>query len=205
MDADKAVLAVFEQSTHTLTIAVNGTGTVEPAEGTHNYANGAYVEITATPGDGFEFQAWQGAARGTENPYIMRIDADATVTAVFKQITHTLTIWANGAGRVVPAEGTHDYSHGEQIEIAAIPDDGYEFVEWQGSVRGSQNPVFVAMDADFTVTAVFIEDPKGYLLCSPVGGAASKRYSAYGDFAVAGLVFAGLLLLGKRRRRTNGV
>jgi hypothetical protein len=72
--------------TFTLTTAVTGEGTLDPAPGAHDYEEGTVVTLTATPAPGYEFDHWEGALTGPANPAQLTLTADATVTAVFRMI-----------------------------------------------------------------------------------------------------------------------
>ncbi len=87
MDSDKTVTAVFEEDIsdqYTLTVDVEGSGSVDlqPEGGT--YAAGTPVTLTATPASGLEFLRWEGDATGTNPSVQITMDGDKTVTAVFE-------------------------------------------------------------------------------------------------------------------------
>jgi len=68
-----------------------------------------------------------------------------------------LDVSATGQGRVhvSPVGGT--YETGTQVELTAVPADGWRFVEWQDAQGHAVNPMILAIDADTAVTAVFEE------------------------------------------------
>jgi 5'-nucleotidase/UDP-sugar diphosphatase len=73
---------------YTLTMAVNGIGTTTPAVGSHNYAAGTVVPITATPDNEWQFVNWTTAnmseiANATEASTTVTVDEHKTVTAKF--------------------------------------------------------------------------------------------------------------------------
>jgi uncharacterized repeat protein (TIGR02543 family) len=68
---------------YTLTIGVSGNGQTDPAAGTHTYAQGTSVSITALAGGGATFAGWAGAATGTANPVTITMNANQTLTATF--------------------------------------------------------------------------------------------------------------------------
>lgn len=68
---------------HTLTMKTNGTGTVSPDVGTHTYADGSAVELTATPAANSIFTGWSGALSGSASSATVTMDCDKTVTATF--------------------------------------------------------------------------------------------------------------------------
>jgi uncharacterized repeat protein (TIGR02543 family) len=67
----------------TLTLAASGNGTTSPSIGSHIYAPGTAVSITANPVSGGTFTGWSGAATGKANPISITMDADKTLTANF--------------------------------------------------------------------------------------------------------------------------
>ena len=87
MDSDKTVTANFSKITYTLTMAANGTGTVDPTVGPHTYDLGTVVDIVATAGSGWQFVNWSG---DVSDPFsvstTVSMDSDKTVTANFSQI-----------------------------------------------------------------------------------------------------------------------
>jgi hypothetical protein len=168
IDADKAVTAVFEeddpitpQYTLTVNVAGNGTVTLDPTGGT--YDENTVVTLTAEADTGWHFVEWQGDLTGTDNPATVTIDADKAVTAVFEEDDpatpqYTLTVDTTGQGTVTldPSGGTYDENAAVTLTTAA--DAGWHFVEWQGDLTGSTNPVAIVMNTDKTITAVFQED-----------------------------------------------
>ena len=88
MDADKSVTAHFTAVTYDLTVAVDppGGGTTDPAAGTHNYADGIVVPITATPASGYVFDHWTGdVANPNAAVTTVTMDASKSITAQFAQ------------------------------------------------------------------------------------------------------------------------
>ncbi|MFM1942554.1 MAG: hypothetical protein RI897_1536 [Verrucomicrobiota bacterium] len=57
-------------------------------------------------------------------------------------------------GRVSPESG--DYSVGSVVTVTALPDPGYVFEGWTGTIRSSANPVEITMDQPYTLIASFI-------------------------------------------------
>ena len=73
MGGDKALTASFsggggETTSYILTVGTSGNGSTSPAAGSHTYASGASVTVTATPASGAMFTGWSEAATGTTNP-----------------------------------------------------------------------------------------------------------------------------------------
>jgi hypothetical protein len=70
-------------------------------------------------------------------------------------IGYSLVIQTDAGGTTNPAPGTYTYNPGYQVQVTAIPNTNYEFVNWTGSISSTQNPVTVTMDADKTIKANF--------------------------------------------------
>ncbi|MCP4640026.1 MAG: hypothetical protein GY851_06325, partial [bacterium] len=162
MDANKSVTAVFVR-TFALTTAVQGSGSVEPEAGRYTYADETQVQVSATPDEGWIFDHWEGALAGSQNPATVVMDANKSVTAVFVEeppMMYTLTTAVRGGGTIEPSAGAHSYEEGAQVNVSATPEEGHRFNHWEGALSGSQNPASLLMDADKTVTAVFLETPQ---------------------------------------------
>ncbi|MEF8874905.1 MAG: C25 family cysteine peptidase [Candidatus Thermoplasmatota archaeon] len=163
MDANKSITAVFEEEMvveYTLTISVDGGGSTEPSEGTHNYSEGDEVTVEATPDDGWEFDEWTGDVNGAHPVINVTMDANKSITAVFEEemvVEYTLTIDIDGEGSTDPPEGTHNYSEGDEETVEATPSEGWQFIEWVGDATGTGPTINVTMDADREITAVFEE------------------------------------------------
>ena len=59
----------------------------------------------------------------------------------------------NGGGYISPSR--RYYPRNAEIEITAIPDEGYLFSGWSGDLKGSRNPVTLQIDADKEIRATF--------------------------------------------------
>ena len=157
------VTAVFERREYPLTVNIEGDGTVaeEVVQGkTTDYEEGATVELTANPAEGWMFVEWQGDLDGDVNPETITIEQATEVTAVFEQKEYPLTINIEGEGSVDESlnSGTRTgdgYLSGSQLDLTATPDERWAFVEWQGDLSGTDNPESITMDEEKEITAVF--------------------------------------------------
>lgn len=85
MNQDRLVRAVFVPfPDRNLTTQVIGQGTVNllPPGGT--YPHNTLVNISAAAAPGWNFDHWEGALSGTDNPKLLRLNADKNVVAVFE-------------------------------------------------------------------------------------------------------------------------
>ncbi len=136
---------LFGPRSHELTIAIQGEGTVTPAEGTHSVRHNAAQDLAATPADGWQFSKWiieseDGGREIQERETALYVDQEKHVTAVFTEIeeppavdeptSHTLTLKVEGKGNVTPNPGTHNFSEGEEVELKAVPGEDCTFEGW---------------------------------------------------------------------------
>jgi len=72
--------------------------------------------------------------------------------------TLTINVYYNtmGGGNniVTPASGG-SYPKGTVVQVTALPDTGYDFVYWTGSLTGTSNPQNITMNGNRTVNAFF--------------------------------------------------
>lgn len=147
-------------ATHTLTVNINGSGTVSRNPTNSTYPDGVVVTLTANPASGWLFDAWSGDATGNTNPLNLLMDGDKVVTANFLPIpSYTLTTSVAGQGAVSldPTGGT--YLSNSLVSVTAVPDAGWVFVHWSGADSTSNNPISVTVDANKSVTAEFAQLP----------------------------------------------
>lgn len=72
-----------------------------------------------------------------------------------KTVTFELStsISPSEGGSVSSSNGTFD--SGEEIQLIAIPADGYVFLNWSGAINSTENPLGITFNADKNITAVF--------------------------------------------------
>ena len=143
---------------YTLTVTAGTGGSVSTSGGT--YDDGTIVTVTATPNDGYEFVGWNGSD-STNATIDITINSNTTLEALFSEIQSTaattqynLTVTAGTGGSVSTSGGTYD--DGTTVTITATPDDGYEFVRWNGS-DSSNATIDITINSDTTLEAVFSE------------------------------------------------
>jgi hypothetical protein len=172
MNRDYSITANFMEIPpvqYDLTISSTAGGSViTPGEGTSTYDEGTVVNLVAAPDAYYHFVNWTGDV-GT----IANINAAVTtitmngvysITANFVAIPpvqYDLTISSTAGGSVsTPGEGTHTYNKGTVVNLVAIPDDYYHFVNWTGNVRTIADVAAAAtnitMNRDYSITANFV-------------------------------------------------
>jgi hypothetical protein len=165
------------------------------------------VSLTAPQVSGYSFAYWDvdGAQQTAGASSItVTMNAPHTATAHYTK-TYNLTIITTSGGSTSPPPGTSTYSSGTTVQVTANANTGYVFDHWQldGTNVGSANPYTVVMNADHTLTAIFVRPP------APVGGysyslqkvKSPQPLTLYLPFVAAAAVV--ITAIGRRRKRTK--
>jgi photosystem II stability/assembly factor-like uncharacterized protein len=153
-------LSCSTESTQLFTLSTQSNpqeaGSVSPSGG--EFDEGEEVTITATANEGWVFSGWQGDHTGSSSPSTIVMNSDKSVTAQFEVREYDLTLETVGEGSIqeqIIASKTESYPEGTTIELTAIPDEGWEFVEWSGDLDGGENPVQITVAEEMNITATF--------------------------------------------------
>jgi hypothetical protein len=110
---DRGAQVTFEpQRTYLLTLNVVGSGNTNPSAGVNVYPQGASLQITAIPGEGWVFSHWSGNAEGNLKTITVVMNANKSITANFAESGYTLigAIKQNPTaynGKIVTVSGTY--------------------------------------------------------------------------------------------------
>ncbi|MCV9386954.1 InlB B-repeat-containing protein [Reichenbachiella ulvae] len=107
-----------------------------------------YTDNTAVAGTTYYY--WIKASADADGSTVSSNAAGASVNIV----TYTLTTNIVGQGSVTPNGG--QFEAGTSVQLTAMPAAGWVFDSWSGGYTGSTATVL--MDADKSVTAVFVEE-----------------------------------------------
>ncbi|MEF8874898.1 MAG: GLUG motif-containing protein [Candidatus Thermoplasmatota archaeon] len=165
---------------HTLTVNSTSDGTVtDPGEGTFTYDHGTTVNLKAEPNANYHFVEWTGDTVDISDPYSANTTIDMnnnySITANFALDQHDLTVDSTSDGTVTdPGEGTFTYGHGTVVNLEAVSDEGYHFVEWTGD-NGTigdvtANQTTIEMLGNYTITAEFAINTYTLNISSTAGG-----------------------------------
>ena len=87
MNATYYLKPVFTTVLRSLTIRVDGSGSTNPASGTHTYTNGTKVFLNVTASKGWKFNFWTLSGRPcADNPMSLVMTRDYELTATFTPI-----------------------------------------------------------------------------------------------------------------------
>ena len=135
---------------YTLTVSASEGGTVSTEGGT--YEEGTEVSITATANEGYRFIGWEGNDITSESLTIT-LNSNQTLQALFELIPiYTLTVTTSEGGEVSTEGG--EYQEGTEVEVTATPNEGYEFVGWEGSDETSSELTF-SINSDLDLSPIF--------------------------------------------------
>lgn len=183
INADTTVTAVFVQEiiNYALTVQTEGQGSVTKSPDAETHAAGAVVQLSAVPEPGWMFSTWTGPVADSDSAQTtVTLNADTTVTAVFvESVTHhTLTVQTQGQGGVTKSPDAETYPADTVVQVNAIPEPGWMFSAWTGPVADSDSAqTTVTMNADTTVTAVFVEAAANHTLTVDIDGQGSVTRS----------------------------
>jgi hypothetical protein len=162
--SDRTVTANYTQNEYTLTItSTHGTVDRNPDQAT--YHEGDVVQLTATPDAGWSFANWTGGLTGSANPGSVTIHGNTSVTANYTQNEYTLTI-TSAHGTVASNPDQTTYYEGDVVQLTATPNAGWTFANWIGGLTSADNPGFVTVHGNTSVTANYTQN--AYTLFLPL-------------------------------------
>jgi uncharacterized repeat protein (TIGR02543 family) len=168
MDADKEAIAHFlEKPKYTLTVTIEGNGSVEVNGTPYTVAleiyEGETAMLNAIATAGWQFDGWSGDIESTNAQTNILMTEDKSVTATFTQIQHTLTISILGEGSVnvngEPYTQAITAVQGTTLSLEAIAAEGWQFVGWIGDLVSTNANESITMNANKTIVAQFVVIP----------------------------------------------
>ncbi|MCG2587983.1 InlB B-repeat-containing protein [Rhodohalobacter sulfatireducens] len=152
--------SVSEEETHSLSVEIKGQGEVKESQLSSKlteYAEGSMVELMAVPAEQWEFIRWEGGVEGADNPKSISISNNISVTAIFQHEDVKVEIEGEGDVDVEILDENGKMKHADRrVRLTATPEDGWQFVSWEGDVNGTENPVEVSFEDEVNADAVFV-------------------------------------------------
>ena len=150
---DSGNIVLYDVSVNTIG---NGTVSMNPPGG--SYAEGTVVELTAIPDISYQFDGWMGDAIGSSNPISVTVSRDLVIDATFiptttPQYSVTVNTIGNGTVTLNPPGGI--YEEGTEVELTAVPDNGWQFDGWSGDINSASNPVTITVTSYLNLNATF--------------------------------------------------
>ena len=142
----------------TLTININGNGSVDKDPNKSGYDYNETVDLTAVPDLGWSFYNWTGDLESEDNSESIVMDCNKTVTANFVQNQYVLNVSVVGNGSVTIDPDLSYYVYGDIVNLTALPNTSWNFDHWEEDLSGNDNPASITIDDDKNVTALFLEE-----------------------------------------------
>src|SRR5207249_8748198 len=101
MDSDKGITATFQIDYYTLTVTIDGSGSVGRSPNLSTYPSGMVVKLTAYPATGWHFVGWSGDLVSSANPDSLAMNGNRQVKATFAPDSFALTVTITGSGSVI--------------------------------------------------------------------------------------------------------
>lgn len=132
-------------------------GTVNPPQGT--YITGKQITVvTEASDDRWQFTGWSGDTTASADSLTFNITSDMELIANYEIPSDEQPILMTStnpgeAGTVNPEGGTFEL--GASVDVEALPNMGWNFVEWSGDTSATANPLNLTMNKDYNLVANF--------------------------------------------------
>ena len=146
---DITYTATFRPYTFTVSATADDASRGE-VTGSGTYGYGDIATLDAIAYTGYLFTQWSDG--NTDNPRTIVLTQDISLTAYFEEIpTYAVSLSCDAEQGTVSGSGT--YREGEQVTVSAMPNEGYEFVQW--SDGNTDNPRSWIVTEDVSLSAIF--------------------------------------------------
>lgn len=144
-----STIAVFAPNQYTVTLQSNN-DTLGIVYGSGTYQYGQQAVLIAQPIGNNVFTQWSD---GDTNAYrIITVTSNVSYTAIFTDaIFNVIAQSSNSSYGTVSGSGS--YARGSQVQLTAVPNEGYHFTQWNDG--NTDNPRTITVNADATYTAQF--------------------------------------------------
>ncbi|MDX9941299.1 MAG: InlB B-repeat-containing protein [Bacteroidales bacterium] len=159
VEEETELVARFNIKTYQISLAITPQGSgVTSGAGTYPY--GSTATVSSAIYAGYQFVGWQenGEIVSTSNPFSFEVFQDRSLTAVLESTNKTLVLAIEGLGTSYPGPGTYTHTLNATVNVTAVPNAGWHFVEW--NVNGTlftEPSIEIVMTEDITATAHFEE------------------------------------------------
>ena len=135
---------------YTLTIDINGSGTVQIEPEADCYHTGTLITLTALPEEGNTFNRWSGDVVRYSNPYQLSLIRNTSLIANFASLyTISINLEPAEAGTVFVDPDQEYYETGDSVGLWAVPDSGFVFSDWIINEDTSDtNPIFFIIELE---------------------------------------------------------
>lgn len=133
MNTSKTVIANFEPIQFSLSVlnpAGNG-NKVTYSPGPYPFSPITTATLIPVAAPGWTFTGWEGDLSGTDNPAILTMDTNKSVTANFTAVSYTLSVNFDPSMATVTMDPNRTtYTYGTIVTVNLTPLSGYKFLYW---------------------------------------------------------------------------
>jgi hypothetical protein len=162
MDKNRTIIAEFlQRTTYTIQVHQNDEdyGTVSQIPSGITHVAGQIILLSNTPEEGYIFSHWMDHTGQISDSSTLAVTLNENVeyTCIFNKKSYQLIIEPTGEGQyyVSPVSDTMQYLKDTSVSLKAIPDKGWLFRQWKGSMSSTNKEVIIVMDSDKTMIPVF--------------------------------------------------
>ncbi|KYK32259.1 MAG: hypothetical protein AYK22_01910 [Thermoplasmatales archaeon SG8-52-3] len=188
ISSDRISYFTVSNANFTLTININGNGSVIKDPDKTFYSYGQVVNVSAVADLGWNFNNWTGDIESSINPESVLMDSNKLVNTNFVQDKYILTINITGNGSVLISPNLSYYLFGSVVNFTAQPDEGWNFDSWEGNLSGNENPISILIDDNKNITAVFSEQETLFTLHINIDGNGVVDIDNYGPYHFGDIV-----------------
>lgn len=160
-----------EETLFEFAISTRGSGEVESTHEPDRLPAGTEITLIAKPETGGTFKGWHviNMGNGSETVYTdetltIKLTKDTEVLAEFSWVagtTFNLSFYTYGEGYINTSHQAGAYAPGTEIELTAIPADGWRFSRWVIRARGGESrediSTTITLEADTEIHVEFLE------------------------------------------------
>jgi beta-lactamase superfamily II metal-dependent hydrolase len=173
--ANHTIAASFGLNTYTIDASAGPNGSITPS-GAVAVSHGASQAFAIHPATGYHVLALtvDGGGVTPDTSYTFsNVTAAHSIAATFSADQFTLAVSTVGGGTVTKSPDLLTYPYGTNVQLDAVPVDGWAFAGWSGDTTSSADSVIVTIIGSKALTATFVDVAlPTVLLTSPVGGEA---------------------------------
>lgn len=154
------LVANLRLTTHTLTVNVEPSDAalveINPIKDYYTYFDTVTIKLNIN--EGYEFLGWSGSFVGFDNPLLLKVKGDVSLTASLKLTTHTISVEINptNAGLITKHPELEFYTYGTTVTIIAEPLEGYWFDNWSGDVSFLDSSISIVIKNNLSLKANFV-------------------------------------------------
>ena len=140
---------------YALSTQVAGQGMIKSIPDQQVFESGEEVTLIAIPAEYWTFEGWSGDYNSMADTIQVTMDGHKVITANFATDKLSLDYQVAGQGSITVEPDKAFYDTSDVVVLTAIPENGHEFIGWEGDITSEDNPLELTMTDNTTITAQF--------------------------------------------------